>query len=311
MLLAATNLAGEAPSTPWYAAAMARAAALGLPELGDPEAPLTRGQLSTLLFGLARAQARQEGRALPSSGCGASFSTRESLTVDSQGRGLIVSLPEGYDPARPYPLVLAFHGRTSSNAQVQRYYGLERSGTEAIYVYPSGIPETGGSSWTADETGGLAFFDSLLDTLVTRYCVDLGRIFAVGHSLGASYVNLLGCHRGDLLRGVAAVAGGRPYAECRGKTAALLIHNPEDTLVAFEEGLASRDSFLLQNELAGSAVPSEPRSLNCERYGPADASFSVVWCPHADAVGPGGEYYPHTWPQGAGEAVMAFSMSLP
>lgn len=284
---------------------------LGLEAPGDAAAPLTRGALSFLLFDLERARAREQGRPLPSRGCGQPPATLASVTVDGLARGLIVSLPEPYDPAQPYPLVLAFHGRTSTNAEVQRYYGLERSGVPAIYVYPAAVPSGSGSSWSADESGGLDFFDQLLETLLATYCADLTRIFAVGHSLGASYVNTLACARGEVLRGAAALAGGRPYGACRGRVAAMVIHNPADTLVPVEESEAARERFVAQNGLPDTAVPSEPAFLNCQRYGGPTEPFPVLWCPHQISRGPGGSDYPHTWPRGTGEAIMAFFAGLP
>lgn len=287
------------------------AADLGRDAPGGAEVPLTRGELSLLLLDLERERAREQGRPLPSSGCGQRAQPLERLAVGGRERALIVALPEPYGPAEPYPLVLAFHGRTGTNAEVRRYYGLERSGVAAIYVYPAGVPSGGGSSWSSDESGGLDFFDRLLETLLATYCADLTRIFAVGHSLGASYVNELACARGEVLRGAAALAGGRPYAACRGRVAAMIIHNPADTLVPFEEGEAALERFVAENELSDAAAPSEPAFLNCRRYGGAAEPFPVLWCPHQISRGPGGRAYPHTWPQGTGEAIMAFFTSLP
>ncbi|HEX7021416.1 MAG TPA: hypothetical protein VF171_01070, partial [Trueperaceae bacterium] len=76
---------------------------------------------------------------------------------------------------------------------------------------------------------------------------------------------------------------------------------------------AARDLFLRVDGLAdwGAPVPTEPRSLNCVRYGPPRMAHPVVWCPHHQDYGYGGRYYPHNWPRAAGPAIMAFFRSLP
>ena len=79
--------------------------------------------------------------------------------------------------------------------------------------------------------------------MARSYCLDPDRIFAVGHSLGAWFVNSLGCARGDVLRAIATLAGGFSRSDCRGAVAALLFHNPNDRLVDFAYGLEARDLF--------------------------------------------------------------------
>lgn len=62
------------------------------------------------------------------------------------------------------------------------------------------------------------------------------------------------------------------------------------------------------------AVPAAPPALahlGCIRYGRDEVDDPVVWCPHDDATGPGGRYYPHTWPDGAAAAIAAFFEGLP
>ena len=144
------------------------------------------------------------------------------------------------------------------------------------------------------------------------YCINRSRVYAVGHSLGASFVNALGCHRADTLRAVGTLGGGAGAGSCTGEVAAMVLHNPNDNLVPFAYGLEGRDQYLAQNGLAGTrGVPTEPRALNCERYGAAGAENPVVWCPHTQNYGYGGRDYPHNWPDGTGEAIMRFFAGLP
>lgn len=169
-----------------------------------------------------------------------------------------------------------------------------------------------GSSGTSEDD--FAFFDALLDYLTASYCIDDAQIFAVGHSLGGSFVNSLACARGDVLRGVAVVGGGYGgIPGCRGQVAALVMHHPDDRLVPVAAGEAAREARLAQNGLTDQ-VPwpmSRPSGFQCERYGVGPTEEPVIWCPHPFDHTRSGRYYPHNWPSGTGAAIIDFFDRLP
>jgi polyhydroxybutyrate depolymerase len=241
-----------------------------------------------------------------------------AVEVAGQRRGLIVSVPADYRPAEPHALVIGFHGRTSPNATVRRYYDLERHAElPTIFVYPSGLrADHGGYSWAEpddlpESLRDYALFDAIVALLARTYCLDPGRIFAVGHSLGASFVNDLGCARGDVLRAIATLAGGFRRADCRGEVAALILHNPNDRLVDFGYGLRTRDAYRAENGIAGEGRQVTLAGFACQRYGEAGIADPVLWCPHTRDRTRSGRYYPHHWPRETGAAIMAFFQSLP
>lgn len=284
---------------------------------------LTQTFLLTSIFLIPNAWGvAQSARAAFSPGCG--VASPEPLTrteVNGQTRSFILEVPEPYDPNTPHALVFAFHGRTSPAEEVRGYYDLEAHAADTlgptIFVYPVALNQSDGTfGWweSGDAPGALRdfrLFDALATRLGRRYCADTERIYAVGHSLGGSFVNALGCHRGAVLRGIASLGAGPSAGECRGEVAAMVLHNPDDELVAFDYGLAARDQYLMQNGVSGPPTPSEPSSLNCERYGAAGAANPVLWCPHTQDLSYGGRYYPHNWPAETGGAVMRFFASLP
>ncbi len=266
--------------------------------------------------------------AAPSGGCDAPDSSLQpglqTIRVGGQARDFIVSLPEPYDADAPHALVLAFHGRTSPAAEVQRYYDLEPHASETlgptVFIYPVALTQQDGTfGWwnpgdAPDALRDFALFDALVNRLSTDICLDTERIFAVGHSLGGSFVNALGCYRAGVLRAVASLGGGPAAGTCEGQVAAMVLHNPNDRLVPFELGVAARDQFLAQNGLTGPPTPVEPRTLNCERYGAPGVQrvqSPVLWCPHTQDYTYGGRYYPHNWPDETGAAVMRFFAGLP
>jgi polyhydroxybutyrate depolymerase len=286
-------------------------AACAQAHVAAPAVPLSAVPLSAVPLPAASAN--------PAQGCGRPPpAAPTSVEVDGETRGLITVVPASYRPAEPHALVIAFHGRTNSNAEARRYYGLERHARgPTIFVYPSALRARDGSfGWSEpdDPPGSLrdfALFDAVLALMARSYCIDRERIFAVGHSLGAWFVNSLGCARGDALRAIATLAGGISQSACQGIVAALLFHNPNDRLVDFRHGLEARDRFRAQNGLAGDGRRVSLEGFACRRYGPAAAANPVVWCPHSRDRTRSGRYYPHNWPAGTGVAVMEFFTSLP
>ena len=258
--------------------------------------------------------------AQPSDGCGAAppSDPPSSLTLDGQERALISVIPEDYDPDTTHKLIFAFHGRTNSNAQVRSYYRLEHGDpSDTIFIYPGGTKDDSGRySWwqrgdTADALRDYALFDALHERFTGEYCIDLESVFVVGHSLGATFANSLACARGDSIRAAVTLGGGVVRGQCRGRVAAMVLHNPKDNLVSIKEGERARDSYLAQDGLSDTAIEFEPRDFNCRLYGPTDAKYPVLWCPHGKDYNGRGKFYPHTWPPDAGQAVMAFLRGLP
>ena len=255
-----------------------------------------------------------------SQGCGraAPAALPASIRIDGHTREFISVVPESYDSSIAHRLIFAFHGRTTPNTRVRKYYRIEQnSKVPTIFVYPAGLIAADGKySWyeRSDPRGQLrdfAFFDALLEAFSADYCIDLDQIFAVGHSLGASFANSLGCARGSVIRGVGTVAGRIWDIKCSGPAAAIIMHNPNDDLVPVSRGLKARDWALAQNGLKPPSRACEPRNLNCECYGPPETPNPVVWCPHTEDHNRRGRFYPHLWPKEAGAVIMEFFDSLP
>jgi polyhydroxybutyrate depolymerase len=234
--------------------------------------------------------------------------------VAGQERQAVVVLPDDYRADRPHALIFAFHGRTNDNGRARRYFGLERAtDTPTIYVYPAGLPDgTGGFTWAdlgdpPDALRDFALFDVLLDKLKSAYCVDLDAVHLVGHSLGASFANSLACARVDQIRGLAAVAGGIAPSDCSGDVAALLLHNPRDQAVPLSEGERARDALLGRPGASNKPV-RRFAGFDCSRYD--DAVNPILWCLHAQDFTRRGRFYPHQWPRGATDAILAFFATL-
>ena len=251
-----------------------------------------------------------------SEGCGLEAEAPPStIEVDGQPRRLIVVLPEAYDAEVPHALVVAFHGRTSPAEKVRRYYGLERQATRpTVFVYPSGLTDAGRQTWSGDADPAEALrdyrlFDAVIRRLDELYCIDRGRVFAVGHSLGAWFTNSLGCARGDVLRAIGTVAGGISGSTCRGQTSAILLHHPLDRLVPYERAREVLDVLIDRPEEIRRTEVVSHSGFDCMRF--MMPKRLILFCPHGETRTSAGRIYPHQWPDRAGEAIMRFFEALP
>lgn len=284
-----------------------------------PWSELNRERAADLL---ARFLREEEERIVlnESPGCGrrAPDDLPSAVDVDGEERAFLLTVPESYAPRTPVPLIVAFHGRTNPNEQARSYYGLDRAADGYLIAYPAGVPAaSGGFTWSngSDPRGwvrDVALFDALVEELGAQYCIDLDRVYTVGHSLGAWIANSVACIRGDIVRASATVGGDTAFTPCAGPAAALIIHNPDDALAPFSGAEALRDLRVTTNACSTDAPPEEsaPRRLNCQAYRGCDGGNAVVFCPHELDEDGHGNHYPHNWPRGTGEEIVDFFESL-
>lgn len=222
------------------------------------------------------------GPALGSAGCGMSSSlataewVEQTLDVAGMARTYFVWLPDGYDAARAYPVVYQFHGcsdsatRETNNPPVQR-----ESGADAIHVRGRAAARC----WDTAAMGpDVAFFDALVAQMEATYCADPERRFVTGYSSGAFMTHRLACVRGDVIRGVASIAGGQTGRMCEGQVAALLIHDQDDGVVNITASRGARDALLAANGCDVDAPRTPTAHSPCEQYAGCDSDYPVVWC---------------------------------
>jgi len=280
-----------------------------------PWAPITRERAADLI---ARFVRHDEDRAIPnlSPGCGKT-ARNPSLTLNVGGleRTYLLTTARNADPATPSPLIVAFHGRTNSNAQVRAYFGLDRAAPDYYIAYPDGILNANGSySWSDPgdkvlELRDFAEFDAIVKEIGESVCIDMNRIYVTGHSLGAWFANAVACARGGVVRASATVGGSTTMQKCTGPTAAMIINNPKDALSSHVTAEAMRDVRIQANTCSLSSAKTEPSALSCMEYAGCPLN-PVVFCPHTINTERDGTYYPHVWPPGSAEAMVRFFEGL-
>ncbi len=132
--------------------------------------------------------------------------SRLAVTHDGLDRELLVQLPPNYDPARKYPLVIAFHGAGRSCDDWPDWLDELAGEHEFIGVYPQGVRNYWESEYDGRRVDDFGFAESLIAWADTTLMVDKWRRYAVGFSQGAIFVNRLAC-RIKGLTGIGAVSG--------------------------------------------------------------------------------------------------------
>jgi poly(3-hydroxybutyrate) depolymerase len=244
----------------------------------------------------------------PSSGCGKAEAEggvlpEQMIEADGQSRTYVLSVPSDYQGEQPYPLVFAWHGLGGSGTLARSYFRLEQQAKGGgIFVYPDGmLNDDGNAQWDLRPDGmDVALFDALLEKISAAYCVDSKRIFSTGHSFGGFFTERLGCSRGEVLRGIAPVAGGPPFggdANCTTSVAAWITHGSNDATVDFATGEDGRDLWLTANGCGDGTAPVSPEP--CVAYD--GCSEPLHWCVHEDD---------HAWPSFAAAGIWTFFSGL-
>jgi poly(3-hydroxybutyrate) depolymerase len=248
------------------------------------------------------------GGSAASTGCGqtgaATGVNNETIQAAGKQRSYILSVPSGYDPDTPYPLVFAWHGRGGDGALARLYFGVEgASAAAALFVYPDGLPVMGGATGWDLTNGGddVQLFDAILAAVSQSHCVDENRVFSTGHSFGGYMSNTLGCARPGPLRAIAPVAGGGPFFGCdtSDQVAVWLTHGTGDDVVNISEGVGSRDHWQSANGCAMTSAAVTPSP--CVAYDGCAAGMALHWCEHSGM---------HEWPPFAADGIWSFFAAL-
>jgi len=174
-------------------------------------------------------------------------------TVESggQARRYLIHLPAGFQPNRPTPLVLAFHGRKGTGNDIEAFSGIDA--LNAIAVYPRGLAGPDGeTAWQgAPRNSGaddVRFVNTLLDRLESTLCVDQSRIYATGKSEGGGFTALLACRLPDRIAAFATVSGAfypGTDAGCATSPPVPLVdfHGTGDQVISYDGGVSHGEHY--------------------------------------------------------------------
>ena len=145
-----------------------------------------------------------------------------------------LSVPPGYDPDVPAPLVFNLHGSGSNAIQASVYGDVPRRAAEdgTIVVTPEAID----GKWELAGTGADGdFLIGLLDDIESRYCVDPARTHIMGMSLGAWKAAATACAFPGRFASAALVTVEVFPGECE-PLPVIAFHGTGDHVVPYGEG---------------------------------------------------------------------------
>ena len=203
-----------------------------------------------------------------SAGCGSTTAPKSGnfmLSVGGENRSYILKVPDDYKADNPYRLMFSFHwlSGTAQNVASDNYYGLwSLSAGSTIFVAPQGKDNQWGDSGGED----IAFTKALATDLKSKLCIDNGRVFAEGFSMGGSMSYAVACAMGDVFRAVAAHSGG-PMSGClRGHdkpVAYFMTHGTNDTVCRYPGfGVPQIEDFAEVNGCMQTAMPTPSGSAH-------------------------------------------------
>jgi polyhydroxybutyrate depolymerase len=234
--------------------------------------------------------------------------THVDLEFDSVMRSYEIHVPPSYDGVTPLPLVLSFHGFTSSGLGQQALTGMDgladREGF--LVIYPNGL----NASWNAGVCCGqsaesniddVGFARALINDMGARGCIDRLRVYATGMSNGGFFSHRLACEAADVIAAVAPVASviGIDDAACTPARPIPLIqfNGTGDPLVSYDGGglsgspgaEATTAGWRNRNGCVGEPVVSyQNGDATCETVERCEGDASVTLC----TIEGGG----HCWP---------------
>lgn len=124
-------------------------------------------------------------------GCGKALSDLRSGTYKISSAGLsreyIISIPDNYNPNKPYKLLFAIHCMGSSAQAVsnEQFYRLKPFDTEKNFIFVAPQGYTDNTPWRVRDDKDHIFFDDMIKLFKEKLCIDTMRIFACGFSFGA------------------------------------------------------------------------------------------------------------------------------
>jgi phospholipase/carboxylesterase len=156
--------------------------------------------------GTAADQGRLTARPVMESDKPETLSSIQTLSVGTTRLGLI-SVPPGYSPDRPAPLLVLLHGAGGEAKQAIGW--LQTVADEAGLILLA--PQSEGATWDVIMGGygpDVQRIDNALSEAFRRFAVDPDRVAVGGFSDGASYALSLGVINGGLFRRVLAFSPG-------------------------------------------------------------------------------------------------------
>lgn len=193
----------------------------------------------------------------------------QTLQSGGSQRSYVLRVPTDYDSARPYRLMLGFHGASGKGADVKQFGLWDLAKGSTIFAAPSAV----GGLWNA--TTDTAMVTDLLEELQGELCIDLSRVEIEGFSQGGAMVWTLACALPGKFRLAIVHSGGGlampktcepiPFFSALGNDGS-------------GQGMSS-DFFAMTNRCMPKTMPMPPAGGHvCTDYEGCAAGYPTRWC---------------------------------
>jgi polyhydroxybutyrate depolymerase len=161
--------------------------------------------------------------------------TTVNVTVMTDSREYVLSVPKTYDSGRQYPLIVALAGDGQDAAGFRVFLGLDDiSGDDAIMAYPDQVYDLF-TAYAQNEDQQLV--EVVISDVKSKYSIDASKVWALGYSKGGFIANEIACRKPGLLKAMANHAAGAPseptgtngYPTCPGVVALPVLQTQGDS----------------------------------------------------------------------------------
>ena len=227
----------------------------------------------------------------------------QTVQVGGMTRSYLLHVPSTYDGSKPVPLIVDFHGLTTSGPQYWQSspYPDVTDPEGVVMAFPSGLSGPRGAAWNIGpccvaNVDDVAFARALVMQVSRMACVDSKRVYAAGFSMGGGMAHYLACHAADVFAAVAPASFDlleENVGDCQPPRPITVIsqRGSADTLVPYDGGpdslvagmpvtflgaLATFRAWADIDQCTGS--PSAPDSNGCSTYANCQGGVEVVLC---------------------------------
>jgi predicted esterase len=151
------------------------------------------------------------------------------LKIEGEPADYALYVPEAYDPATAYPLIVCLHGAGfTGDSYLERWQS--RLGEKSILACPTVM---GGAWWTP---GGEALVMAVIDDVRSKYHIDPDRVYLTGMSNGGIGTYLVGMFHADRFAAISPMASGIPdeifpFLRNFSSTGIYIIHGAQDEVM--------------------------------------------------------------------------------
>jgi polyhydroxybutyrate depolymerase len=255
----------------------------------------------------------------------------KSIRVGNLDRNYVLRVPKSYDNKTRLPLVVLYHGWTSSAAEIERQtkFGAKADKEGFILVVPNGTEgvanykgwNTGFLNLGSPDADDVKLTSDILDEVEKDLYVDEDRVFVAGHSNGAMFAYKVGAELSDRIAAIAVVSGTVGMAEGhipepKSPVSAIIFHGKADETVPYDEhsrgliqSISAPESAKWWADKDGCGTPTESKSgaaiIDDYKGGRAQSEVELV------SIIKGGHSWPVTTEVPATDMIWTFFQSHP